>query len=137
MAERIIYGAIKAESGHFFGDILLFEERLQFTALEHVSYNIATANKLALDIKLRHCRPLGKILDTLTDFGAGQNIGCFEINAHMAEDLNNSSRKTALREQLVTLHEKHDRICINKLLNLLENDFGHGSLLFARVVLGL
>lgn len=64
-----------------FGDVLLFEKCLELAALEHIGHDVTTTKELALDVELRHCRPLRKILDALTDLCTRQNIGRLELDA--------------------------------------------------------
>ena len=43
-----------------------FEHRFQLAALVHLAHDIATADKLATNVKLRDGRPVGEFLDAVT-----------------------------------------------------------------------
>ena len=52
-------------SRRFGFDALGLESFLQLTRLEHFTNDIAAADELALDVKLRNGRPVGKFLDVI------------------------------------------------------------------------
>src|SRR5216684_3497390 len=88
---------------------LFFEYLLQFAGFEHLADDVAAADELALDVKLRDRRPVRKLLDALAHRGVGQDVDAFELDPEMAEDLNDGRREAALREDRGAFHEKHDR----------------------------
>ena len=59
----------------------------QFAALKHFAHDVATAQELTLDLELRDRRPIGVILDALTDAFVIKNVHAFIGNAKMIEDL--------------------------------------------------
>eukprot|EP01026_Neomeris_dumetosa_P021690 TRINITY_DN18909_c0_g1_i3.p4 TRINITY_DN18909_c0_g1~~TRINITY_DN18909_c0_g1_i3.p4 ORF type:complete len:117 (+),score=6.80 TRINITY_DN18909_c0_g1_i3:350-700(+) len=79
----------------------------QFAGLEHLADDVTTADELALDIKLGDRRPLGKLLDALTDFRIDQDIDALEAHAQMGEHLDHRSGKSALRKDRAALHEQN------------------------------
>src|SRR5205807_1122590 len=91
------------------GNAFFFEKLLQFAGLEHLSDDVAAADELALDIKLRDRRPVREFLDALAHRGVGEHIDAFELDPEMAEDLHHRRREAALRENRAALHEEHDR----------------------------
>src|SRR5436305_9172794 len=91
------------------GDAFFFEQLLQFAGLEHLANDVAAADKLALDVKLRDGRPGREFLDALAHRRVGQDVDAFELDPHMAEDLHYRGREAALREHRRPLHKEHDR----------------------------
>ena len=75
-------------SGCFGLDALGLESFLQFSCLEHLTYDVAAADKLALDVKLRDRRPIGNFLDTVAYAVVGQDVAALELNTNMAQHLN-------------------------------------------------
>ena len=55
------------------GDALCLEQLIQFARKRHLGDDIAAADKLALDVKLRDSGPVGEILDALADLGVGEH----------------------------------------------------------------
>src|SRR4029077_13999814 len=88
---------------------LLFEDLLQFAGFEHLADDVAAADELAVDVKLRHRRPVRVFLDALADRRVGQDVDAFELDPEMAEDLHDGRREAALREDWRPLHEEHNR----------------------------
>src|SRR5439155_9031280 len=86
-----------------------------FAGLEHLADDVAAADELALDVKLRDRRPVRKFLDPLAHRRVGEDVDAFELDAEMAEDLDHGRRKAALRENRRALHEEYDR-CLADLL---------------------
>ena len=88
---------------------LFFEDLLQFAGLEHLADDVAAADELALNVKLRDRRPVRKFLDALAHRRVGEDVDAFELDAEMAEDLDHGRRETALRENRRAFHEEYDR----------------------------
>jgi hypothetical protein len=55
-------------------DPLVRQMRREFARLEHFPDNVAAADELAFDIKLRDRRPVGKFLDSLANLIARKTI---------------------------------------------------------------
>src|SRR5689334_14551765 len=79
-------------------DALVLERLLQFAGLKHLADDVAAADELALDVKLRDGRPVGIFLDALPQLGRLQNVQAFVRNAEMVEDLHDLPGKSALRK---------------------------------------
>lgn len=92
-------------------NLLLIKQLRQITVLMHRDQNIRSTNKLLRDVELRNRRPVGVLLDTLTqlrifeDVEGGELIG---VDALQAEDLDGGARKAALRCLGGSLHEEND-----------------------------
>ena len=78
-------------------DTLLLELALKFAGLEHFSYDIAAAEEFTLDVELRDRRPVGIVLDALTDIGIGKDVDALIVHAEIIENLDHLSGETALR----------------------------------------
>src|SRR5690606_12937594 len=72
---------------------LLVEERLQFTGLEHLADDIASADELTLDIELWNGRPVGIFLDALPELVRSQDIDALVVDAEIIEDLDHLARE--------------------------------------------
>ena len=55
-------------------DALVVDELVQFALLEHLAHDVAAADELALDVELRHGRPVGIGLDAVTQFGDSSTL---------------------------------------------------------------
>src|SRR4029077_6340460 len=60
-------------------DALFLEELLQIPGLEHLPHDVAAADELAVDVKLRDCRPVREFLDALAHRRVRENVDAFEL----------------------------------------------------------
>src|SRR5215216_6223516 len=93
------------------------EHLLKLARLEHLGDNVAAADELALDIKLRDRRPIGIGLDALAQLVAFENVDPFEGHADMIEDLNDATREAAHRDVGGALHEQHDVVRLHLIVD--------------------
>ena len=87
---------------------LFLKVGLQFARLEHFAHDVATAEEFALHIELRNGRPVGIVLDTLTDIGVGKHVDRLVIHTDVIQHLDNLAGEPTLREFRGALHEEHD-----------------------------
>ena len=69
----------------------VFQSLLQLTGLEHLAHDIAAADKLALDVKLRDRWPVRIAFDAGSDFVRFKNVDAFVSDTEMVENLNHLS----------------------------------------------
>ena len=81
---------------------------LQFSGLEHLAHDIAAADELALHVKLGNGRPVGIILDSLTQIAVGQHVDAFVVDAEIVENLDHLPGEATLRKTGRALHEKNN-----------------------------
>src|SRR5690606_34768402 len=74
-------------------------------------------DELAVDVKLRNRRPVRVLLDPLAHLGIRQHVEGVELDAVLLEDVDHGRRKPALRKALVALHEEHDLVALDELLD--------------------
>src|SRR5262249_17800382 len=102
-------------------DALVGEQLLQLAGLEHLADDIATADELALDVKLRNGRPVRIILNAVAELSRLQNVQAFVADADVVEDLHHLARESALGELRRALHKQHDvvglHLVVDKLLD--------------------
>ena len=89
----------------------------EFTALKHFADDVAAADEFAFNVKLRNGWPVAEGFDAFAKFWVGKDVDAFELHAHMGQDLHNGGRKAALWKDWCTLHEKHDIVVGNILLD--------------------
>ena len=94
----------------------------EFTRLKHFPHNVAAADELALDVKLRNRRPIGVILDALAQISVFEHIDAFEVHADIIEDLYDLAREAAHRKLMRALHDQND---------VVGSDFGFNRVLSA------
>src|SRR5260221_3124490 len=107
------------------GHTLGLQQFLQLTSLIHLTNDIAAADELTLHIELGNGRPVGVFLDALTQAGVGQDINALELDADLAEDLDDGGREPALREDRRALHVKDDVVAGNIITDAVENRVAH------------
>src|SRR6202021_2276452 len=95
-------------SGRADGDALVGKKLLQLTGLEHLADDVATADELALDVKLRNGRPVGVGLDAVTQIGGLQDVETLVADPDVIENLHHLPGETALRKLRCPFHEQHD-----------------------------
>src|SRR5690606_25879786 len=88
----------------------LGEEVLQFSSLEHLTDDVATANELALDVKLRDSWPARVILDALAQLVGREHVDAVVVHAQIVQNLDDLTGEAALRKARGAFHEKHDVI---------------------------
>ncbi len=98
----------QAEAAALIEHALVGEQLLQFAGLEHLADDIAAADELALDVKLRNGRPVRIGLDAVTQVGGFKNVQALVADPDVIEDLDHLAGKTALRKLRRALHEQHD-----------------------------
>lgn len=104
---------------------MLIEMRHKFARLEHLADDVAAADEFALHTELRDRRPIGVILDALTQINAFEHVDVFEgecinktRNSHAVGIL-----KTCLIRQgvsailILTIRQEHETIPEMKLKN--------------------
>src|SRR5271170_5917633 len=74
----------------------LGEQLLQLAALVHLERDVAAADELALDVKLRVGRPVGEALEGLAHLRLLEDIDMFELGADCAQRGDRLRRKPAL-----------------------------------------
>src|SRR5437773_394700 len=113
------------------------EHLLQLAGLVHLAHDVRAADEFAVDVELRDRRPVGVLLDALTDLGVCENVDCVGI-LHAAGDkeLDRQLREAALRELRGSLHVEHDAMSRHLVLDsLLDIHAGHFT--FPPVTLGI
>src|SRR6266478_3949215 len=91
----------------------------EFAGLVHLADDVATADKFALDIELRHRRPVRERLDALAQRRIAQHVDTLELDTQTAQHLDHQAGKTALREDRRALHEQHHIVFADLALDLL------------------
>src|SRR5690606_10150271 len=91
-----------------FGKVLL-----EFARLEHLAHDVTAADEFALDVELRDGRPVRILLDALTQLIGSAYVDALVVDADVIEDLNNLAGETALREAWRSLHEEHDLVALD------------------------
>src|SRR3546814_3629517 len=71
----------------------------QFAGLEHLADDVAAAHELALDVELRDGRPGRIVLDPVADRRVLEHVDALELDAEVAQHLNDYGREAALRER--------------------------------------
>src|SRR5579862_2692454 len=89
-------------------DALALEQRLQLAGLEHFAHDIAAADELALDVKLRDGWPVRIALDAAAQVVVFEHVEAFIRHAQVIEDLHDLAGEAAHRELRRALHEQHD-----------------------------
>src|SRR5690606_17057304 len=96
----------RSGSGDLRFDALLCEIVAQFTLLEHFADDVATAYELALHIELRNGRPLGEVLDALTDLVIVKHVDALEGHAKIGQHLHHGIGEAALWKDRCAFHEE-------------------------------
>ena len=104
------------------------EEGLQLAGLEHLADDVAAADELALDVKLRDGRPVGVFLDALAQLGRGQHVDALVVDAEIVEDLHDLAGEAALRKAGVPFMKSttsllFTSLSMKSLIPLMENPF--------------
>src|SRR5687767_3342580 len=93
------------------------QELLKLTFFEKLRHDIAAADELASDVQLRNGGPVRILLDAVAHRGVGKHVHVLEVRACFFQDLHDLRGKSALREQLVPLHEQHHTLAVDHALN--------------------
>src|SRR5580704_4089955 len=93
-------------------DALVLEQRLQFAGLEHLAHDVAAADELALDVKLRDGRPVRIVLDAAAQVVVFQHVEALIGHAQVIQDLYDLAGEAAHRELRRALHEQHDVVAL-------------------------
>src|SRR3984893_13282220 len=93
--------------------------RREFARLEHFPDNVAAADELAFDVKLRDRRPVGKFLDSLANLVARKTIHRLIGDVQIFQDLDDLARKTALREVRRSFHEQDYVVGVDRRLDFI------------------
>ena len=101
-------GEAQAEAAALTVTPLSAKKLLQLAGLEHLADDVAAADELALDVKLRNGRPVRIGLDAVAQLGGFQNVQALVADPDVIEDLHHLTGKTALRKLRRPLHEQHD-----------------------------
>src|SRR5215469_11151193 len=117
-------------------DAFFDEHVLELAVFVHLADDVAAADELALDVELRNRRPVGEFLDALTDRRIGEHVDTFELDAQLREDLHDAGGEAALWENRRALHEEHDTVVGDILLDAVGNGGvgGHRILVLKRVI---
>lgn len=92
-------------------DLVLLKELRQVSVLVHGNQDVASAHKLLVDVQLRDRRPVGVLLDALSQIWVLQDVKGRELvgaDALDAEDLDDGAREAALGGLGRALHEQDD-----------------------------
>src|ERR1019366_3390539 len=89
-------------------DALVGKQLLQLAGLEHLADDVAAADELALDVKLRNGRPVGIGLDAVAQIGGFEDIQALIADPDVIENLHHLPGKTALRKLRRPLHKQYD-----------------------------
>src|SRR6266849_494555 len=81
---------------------------LKLTGLEHFAHDVASADEFALDVELRDRGPVGVDLDAIPQFGRVVHIERLVSDPDIFENLDQLTRKSALRKLRRAFHEEHD-----------------------------
>src|SRR5262249_53135673 len=98
---------------------LFYEKALPPPRLEHLTHDVATADKLTLHVKLRYRRPIGIGFDAAAEFFVLEHVEALIGNAQVIENLYELSRKAAHRELWRALHEQYDIVGLDLVINKL------------------
>src|SRR5712672_655995 len=101
------------------------EKLLQLTGLEHFAHDVASADEFALDVELRDRGPVGVDLDAIPQFGRVVHIERLVSDPDVFENLDQLTRKSALRKLRRAFHEEHDVV---RPYFVLDELFGKGPL---------
>src|SRR5574340_407223 len=96
------------------------EQLLQFARLVHLHHDVRAADELALDVELRDRRPVGVFLDALADRLVVEDVDRLEVvDATGLEHLDRAAGEPAHRKLGGALHEKHDAIALDEVVDTL------------------
>jgi hypothetical protein len=101
------------------GDPLVRQMRREFARLEHFPDNVAAADELAFDVKLRDRRPVGKFLDSLANLVACKTIHRLIGDVQIIQDLDDLAGKTALRKVRRSFHEQDNVVVVDRRLDFI------------------
>jgi len=104
------------------------KETLQLAGLEHLADDIAAADELSLHVQLRNRRPVGVFLDSLAQLVGSEDIDALVVDAEVVEDLHDLTREAAQRLVGGALHEEHDVVGLDLVVDEIMNS-GHRSVL--------
>src|SRR5262249_19474753 len=93
------------------------QQGLQLARLEHLAHDVAATDKLALHVKLRNCWPIGIGFDAAAQLLVLEHIKALIGNAQIIENLHELSRKAAHWKLRRTLHEQHDIVGLDLVIN--------------------
>jgi hypothetical protein len=94
-----------------------FEHLLEFVLLVHFNQDVGAAEEFSIHVDLRDSRPVRVFLDALTHFLIGQHIKGLEGHAELVENLDNVVGEAALGHELIALHEDHDFVVFDELID--------------------
>src|SRR5690606_6515921 len=86
---------------------------VKLTGLEHLAYDVASADELALDVELRDRRPAGIFLDALAQLVGGEDVDALVVDSEIVEDLHHLTGEAALRKARRALHEEHHVVALD------------------------
>src|SRR5882757_354434 len=90
------------------GKSFFYKKLLKLTGLEHFAHDVASADEFALDVELRDRGPVGVDLDAIPQFGRVVHIERLVSDPDVFENLDQLTRKSALRKLRRAFHEEHD-----------------------------
>src|SRR5712692_1937926 len=94
------------------------DERFQFAVRVHFANDIAPANELTVDIHLGDGRPVGVVLDPLTDGRIFEYVHALIRNIVRIQDLHGCRREATHGEARRAFHENEDLALFHLLINL-------------------
>lgn len=96
------------------------QELGKLARLAHVGDDVAAADKLVVHVELRNSRPLGVLLDALSELGVLQHVvgrKLRRVDALLAQQLDRGSREPTRRRLGRALHEEHHWCRVHGLVN--------------------
>jgi hypothetical protein len=95
----LVYLLLRLLSFNIGNNAFFDQEIFEIARLVHVEKNIATANKISLDVHLRNSWPFRVLLYTFSELGILEDIESFDlikINTLNLHNLNSSTAETTL-----------------------------------------
>src|SRR6266853_5524085 len=86
------------------GKSFFYAKLLKLTGLEHFAHDVASADEFALDVELWDRGPVGVDLDAIPQFGRGVHIERLVRDPNVFENLDQLTRKSALRKLRRSFH---------------------------------
>jgi hypothetical protein len=94
-----------------------FEHLLEFVLLIHFDQDVGAAEEFPVNVDLGDGWPVRVFFNTLTHFLIGQHIKGFEGYAKLIENLDHVVGEATLGHELVALHEDHDFVVFDELID--------------------
>jgi len=91
---------------------MLDQKFFELSGLVHAKDDITPAYELAVDVYLRHSRPLGKLLDAAPELLVRQDVKGLHLlagHAVQVEELHDGAREAALGQLGRAFHEQDER----------------------------